>query len=124
MVERESGAIVSLMGDSGPVGESRLAAVATTRGSTSALMKSIAKEHGRHNIRANTVSLGLVQSPKFAHHTDNADAERMKRIVAMYPLGRVGQQADVPPLVLLLASPLASWITGQVISINGGYSMV
>jgi 2-hydroxycyclohexanecarboxyl-CoA dehydrogenase len=118
------GAIVSLMGDSGRVGESRLAAVATSRSSTMGLMKSVAKEFGRNGIRANTVSLGLVRSEKFAHHTGNADDERMARIVKMYPLGRVGVPDDVPPMVLLLASPLAGWVTGQTVSLNGGYSMV
>ncbi len=124
MVEAGGGSIVSLMGDSGRVGESKLSAVATSRSSTMGLMKSVAKEFGRHNIRANTVSLGLVQSEKFAHHTGNADDERMARIVKMYPLGRVGQTADIPPMVLLLASPLSGWTTGQTVSLNGGYSMV
>lgn len=124
MVDNGGGSIVSLMGDSGRVGESKLSAVATSRSSTMGLMKSVAKEFGRNNIRANTVSLGLVRSEKFAHHTNDADDERMARIVKMYPLGRVGQTSDVPPLVLLLASPLAGWITGQTVSVNGGYSMV
>ncbi len=118
------GSIVSLMGDSGRVGESRLAGVAATRASTMGLMKSIAKEFGRNGIRANTVSLGLVRSERFAHHTGNADDERMARIAKMYPLRRVGVPGDVPPMVLLLASPLSGWTTGQTISVNGGYSMV
>nr|WP_323672577.1 SDR family oxidoreductase [Candidatus Poriferisodalis multihospitum] len=118
------GSIVSLMGDSGRVGESRLAGVATTRASTMGLMKSIAKEFGRNGIRANAVSLGLVRSERFAHHTGNADDERMARIAKMYPLRRVGVPDDVPPMVLLLASPLSGWTTGQTISVNGGYSMV
>lgn len=124
MVDTGGGSIVSLMGDSGRVGESRLAAVATTRSSTMGLMKSIAKEFGRQGVRANTVSLGLVRSEKFAHHTGGADAERMERITKMYPVGRVGEPTDVPPMVLLLASPLSGWITGQTVSVNGGYSMV
>ena len=118
------GSIVSLMGDSGRVGESRLAGVATTRASTMGLMKSVAKEFGRNGIRANTVSLGLVRSERFAHHTGNADDERMARIAKMYPLRRVGVPDDVPPMVLLLASPLSGWTTGQTVSVNGGYSMV
>ena len=121
---RGGGAIVSLMGDSGRVGESRLAPVAATRASTMALMKSVAKEFGRHGIRANTVSLGLVQSENFDHHTGHADDERMARIVRMYPAGRVGMPRDVPPMVMLLASPLSGWVTGQTVSLNGGYSMV
>ena len=118
------GSIVSLMGDSGRVGESRLAGVAATRASTMGLMKSVAKEFGRNGIRANTVSLGLVRSERFAHHTGNADDERMARIAKMYPLRRVGVPDDVPPMVLLLASPLSGWTTGQTVSVNGGYSMV
>ncbi len=122
--DRPGGSIVSLMGDSGRVGESKLSAVATTRSSTMGLMKSVAKEFGRHGVRANTVSLGLVRSERLDHHTNNADDERMARIVRMYPAGRIGEIDDVPPLVLLLASPLAGWITGQTVSINGGYAMV
>ena len=122
--EGVDGSIVSLMGDSGRVGESRLAGVAATRASTMGLMKSVAKEFGRNGIRANTVSLGLVRSERFAHHTGNAGDERMARIAKMYPLRRVGAPDDVPPMVLLLASPLSGWTTGQTISVNGGYSMV
>lgn len=124
MVDNGGGSIVSLMGDSGRVGESKLSAVATSRSSTMGLMKSVAKEFGRNGIRANTVSLGLVQSEAFDHHTNHADDERLARIVKLYPLRRVGRPDDVPPMVLLLASPLSSWTTGQTVSVNGGYSMV
>ncbi|MCP5028096.1 MAG: SDR family oxidoreductase [Actinomycetia bacterium] len=80
--------------------------------------------HARRLASQRLLGSPRCQSDKFDHHTDNASEERMKRIMAMYPLGRVGRPADVPPLVLLLASPMASWITGLVVSINGGYSMV
>jgi 2-hydroxycyclohexanecarboxyl-CoA dehydrogenase len=128
MVERKSGVIVSLMGDSGRVGESGLSVTATTRASTMALTKSLAKELARHGIRANCVSIGLVQTDRFDEHArlgsgPGADEERMKKILAQYPLRRLGRPSDVSPLVLLLASPLSGWITGQVISVNGGYAM-
>ncbi|HVW33877.1 MAG TPA: SDR family oxidoreductase [Acidimicrobiia bacterium] len=123
MVERQTGVIVSLMGDSGRVGESGLSITATTRASTMALTKSLAKELARHGIRANCVSIGLVQTDRFEHHAQQPDEERMKKILAQYPLRRLGVPADVTPLVLLLASPRSSWITGQVISVNGGYAM-
>ena len=124
MVERGSGSIVSLMGDSGRVGESRLLVTATTRATTMALSKSIAKEFGRNGIRANTVSIALVQTDNIDDHTGHADDERMKKILSMYPLRRLGRPQDVTPTVLLLASPLSGWTTGQTLSVNGGYSMV
>ena len=123
MVERKSGVIVSLMGDSGRVGESGLSVTATTRATTMALTKSLAKELARHGIRANCVSIGLVQTDRFDEHAGAPDEERMKKILAQYPLRRLGLPSDVAPLVLLLASPLSGWITGQVISVNGGYAM-
>ncbi len=123
-----SGVIVSLMGDSGRVGESGLSVTATTRASTMALTKSLAKELARFGIRANCVSIGLVQTDRFDEHARLSgagapDEERMKKILAQYPLRRLGRPSDVSPLVLLLASPLSGWITGQVISVNGGYAM-
>jgi 2-hydroxycyclohexanecarboxyl-CoA dehydrogenase len=123
MVQRKGGTIVSLMGDSGRVGESGLAVTATTRATTMALTKSLAKELARHGIRANCVSIGLVQTDRFDHHAGGPDEERMKKILAQYPLRRLGTPSDVTPLVLLLASPLSGWTTGQVVSVNGGYSM-
>ncbi|HEV7686125.1 MAG TPA: SDR family oxidoreductase [Acidimicrobiia bacterium] len=118
-----SGAIVSLMGDSGRVGESGLTVTATTRATTMALTKSLAKELARHGIRANCVSIGLVQTDRFDAHAGAPDEQRMKKILAQYPLRRLGRASDVAPLVLLLASPLSGWTTGQVISVNGGYAM-
>ena len=123
MVERKDGVIVSLMGDSGRVGESGLSVTATTRAGTMALTKSLAKELARHGIRANCVSIGLVQTDRFDEHAGAPDEERMKKILSMYPLRRLGRPSDVTPLVLLLASPLSGWTTGQVISVNGGYAM-
>jgi 3-oxoacyl-[acyl-carrier protein] reductase len=128
MVERKHGAIVSLMGDSGRVGESGLSVTAATRATTMALTKSLAKELARHGIRANCVSIGLVQTDRFDEHarlsgTTERDEARMKKILSQYPLRRLGRPADVAPLVLLLASPLSGWTTGQVISVNGGYAM-
>ena len=117
------GAIVSLMGDSGRVGESRLLVTATTRSTTLGLTKSLAKELARHGIRANAVSIALVQTGSLAEHTGNADDEKMKRILSAYPLRRLGTPDDVTPTILLLASDLSSWTTGQVLSVNGGYAM-
>jgi NAD(P)-dependent dehydrogenase (short-subunit alcohol dehydrogenase family) len=123
MAARRSGAIVNLMGDSGRMGESGLLVTATARASTVGLTKSLAKELARHGIRANCVSIALVQTENLGAHAGGTDDERMKRLLAQYPLRRLGHPEDVIPMILLLASPLSSWTTGQVVSVNGGYAM-
>lgn len=114
------GRIVSVIGDSSRVGESGLAVVAAARAGVVALMKSLARELGRSGVTANTVSLGLVET---AHARDWVDANREK-LTRLYPLRRLGQPEDVAPMVALLASPHGGWISGQTISISGGFSMV
>jgi NAD(P)-dependent dehydrogenase (short-subunit alcohol dehydrogenase family) len=123
MAERRAGSIVNLMGDSGRVGESGLLVTATARSTTVGLTRSLAKELARFGIRANAVSLALVRTDNFDAHAGGAEEERMKKIIAQYPLRRLGHPDDVVPMVLLLASPLSSWTTGQVVSVNGGYAM-
>jgi 3-oxoacyl-[acyl-carrier protein] reductase len=123
MASRGGGSIVSLMGDSGRVGESGLLVTATARSSTLGLTKSLAKELARHGVRANAVSLGLVQTDNFAAHTGGTEDERLRKITALYPLRRLGRPEDVTPTILLLASPCSSWTTGQVLSVNGGFAM-
>jgi 3-oxoacyl-[acyl-carrier protein] reductase len=116
----KNGRIVSVIGDSSRVGESGLAIVSAARAGVVALMKSLAREFGRSGTTANTVSLGLVETP---HDKEWVDANREK-LVKLYPVRRLGLPGDIAPMVTLLASPHSGWITGQVISISGGFSMV
>ena len=97
----KNGRIVSVIGDSSRVGESGLAIVAAARAGVVGLMKSLAREFGRSGTTANTVSLGLVETP---HDKDWVDANREK-LVKLYPLRRLGLPDDVAPMVALLASP-------------------
>jgi 2-hydroxycyclohexanecarboxyl-CoA dehydrogenase len=122
MVERRQGSVVVLTGESGRVGEAKLAVTAAARAAAMALTKSLAREYGRHGVRLNAVALGLVHTPGLAEERGAYDA-RLERLLRFYPLGRLGEPEDVPPLVLLLASPQAGWITGQVYGVNGGYAM-
>jgi len=116
---RGVGRIISLMGDSSRVGESGLSIAAAARAGVIALMKSLAREMGRTGVTANAVALGLVET---AHDRAWVEANREK-LIKLYPLRRLGQPGDVAPMVALLASDRAAWITGQVISISGGFSM-
>jgi 3-oxoacyl-[acyl-carrier protein] reductase len=116
---RAVGRIISLMGDSSRVGEAGLSIAAAARAGVIALMKSLAREMGRTGVTANAVALGLVET---AHDRAWVEANREK-LIKLYPLRRLGQPGDVAPMVALLASDRAAWITGQVISISGGFSM-
>ena len=115
-----SGRIVSVIGDSSRVGESGLSIVAAARAGVVALMKSLARELGPSGTTANTVSLGLVET---AHDRAWVEANRDK-LTRLYPVRRLGKPDDIAPMVAMLASPRSGWITGQVLSISGGYSMV
>jgi 3-oxoacyl-[acyl-carrier protein] reductase len=115
-----NGRIVAVIGDSSRVGESGLAIVAAARAGVVGLMKSLAREFGRSGTTANTVSLGLVET---THDKEWVDANREK-LTRLYPVRRLGLPNDVAPVVTLLVSPHAGWITGQVLSVSGGYSMV
>ena len=117
----DNGRIISLAGDSARVGEKSLAITAASRGGVMSLTKSLAKELGRDGITVNLVALGLVETG----HSDKAWLEKnMAKIVRNYPSGRIGQPDDVAPTIAFLASGGASWITGQIVSVSGGYSTV
>lgn len=121
MAQQQSGRVINIVGDSSRIGEANIALAATARGGTIALGKSMAKELGRYNVTVNTIALGLIET---AHQDPEFLAKNMERIVKAYPLRRIGKPGDVAPMVVFLASAGADWITGQVISVNGGFSMV
>jgi NAD(P)-dependent dehydrogenase (short-subunit alcohol dehydrogenase family) len=120
LVEGGNGRIIAIVGDSSRVGESGLSIVGAARAGVIALMKSLAREMGRNGVTANTVSLGLVET----EHDPAWLNENREKLIRFYPVRRLGQPDDIAPTVALLASPRSGWITGQVISISGGYCMV
>ncbi|MGB6055382.1 MAG: SDR family oxidoreductase [Burkholderiaceae bacterium] len=121
MIRQNGGRIVTLAGDSSRIGENGLAIAAAARAGGIALMKSLAKELGRANVTANALSLGLIET---AHSDPEFLAANRDKIVRQYPLRRIGKPDDVAPAVVFLASDDAAWITGQVLSVNGGFCMV
>jgi 3-oxoacyl-[acyl-carrier protein] reductase len=117
----KNGRIISFAGDSSRVGEAGLALAAAGRAGVIALMKSLAREFGRFGITANALALGLVESS----HNDKAWLEANRdKILRNYAIRRLGTPSDAAGAVAFLASKHASWITGQVLSINGGFAMV
>jgi 2-hydroxycyclohexanecarboxyl-CoA dehydrogenase len=119
MVARGHGSVINIGSDAGRIGEPGQVAYSAAKGGIAAFTKALARETGRHGIRVNCVSPGLTRTPAASAYIDAMDPATIRRL---YPLGRIGEAEDVANLVLFLASGRASWITGQVISVNGGYA--
>jgi NAD(P)-dependent dehydrogenase (short-subunit alcohol dehydrogenase family) len=117
MIERRSGRIVSIASEAGKANEKRMVVYGATKGGVISLTRGLAAELGRYNICVNAVCPGVTRTPMTAY----IDAEMEKQSARYYPLGRLGQPQDIAPMITFLASERASWITGQAISISGGF---
>jgi len=135
MIERRAGVVVSIGSDAGRMGEFREAVYGACKAGIIALSKSLAREVGRHGIRLNVVCPGMTIPPSeeeigglsmWAQEANRAFStpEMKARIAKAYPLRRIGTPDDVAPAVVFLASDAASFITGQTVSVSGGYTMM
>ena len=117
MIARNEGKFINLIGDSARTGDRHLIVSGAARSGAVSFLKSLSREVGRNNIQCNTVSLGVIDKGQL-------DPKMKEKILKQYPLKRLGNIDDVSGTVLFLLSSSADWITGQVISVNGGHSMI
>jgi 2-hydroxycyclohexanecarboxyl-CoA dehydrogenase len=133
MIERRAGRIVSISSDAGRIGEWREAVYSGAKAGVIAMSKAIAREVGRYGITLNVVCPGFVPGRPESSGVESVWAgdqgaqfspDVLEKVARSYPLRRLGTPEDVAPAVLFLASDRASYITGQTLSVNGGYSML
>ena len=117
MVPRRSGRIVSIASDAARVGTPREAVYAGAKAAVIGFSKSLAAEVARHGITVNVVSPATVDTPLLR---GMLTADQIERRQNANPMGRLGTPEDVAAAVLFFASPRAGYVTGQVLSVNGG----
>lgn len=134
MTSQKHGKIVSIISDAGRIGEYGTAVYSGVKAGIVGFSKALAKEVGRYCINVNCVSpsatWGTMMGDTSGGATPQTDEERemQRKMLAMYPLAkglnRLGLPSDLANAVTFLTSDAAPWITGQVLSVNGGYCMV
>jgi NAD(P)-dependent dehydrogenase (short-subunit alcohol dehydrogenase family) len=135
MMARKYGKIVNLVSDAARIGEPNLPIYAAAKAGILAFSRSLAKEVGKYNMNVNCVSPGATWTERRVREHqaawDKATAEERERLkkreekqLKLYPTGRLGEPEDVANMIVFLATERARQITGEVISVNGGYAMV
>jgi 3-oxoacyl-[acyl-carrier protein] reductase len=119
MMKARGGAIVNLTSVVGEMGNAGQAAYAATKAGLVGLTKSVARELASRNVRVNAVSPGFIDTDMTASLPEAA----RQKMAEMIPLGRLGSAEDVAHAVAWLCSDQASYVTGEVLRVNGGMYM-
>jgi 2-hydroxycyclohexanecarboxyl-CoA dehydrogenase len=125
MIERGRGKIVFIGSDAGRVGSSGEAVYSACKGGVIAFAKTLAREHARHRINVNVVCPGPTNTNLLAEiRRQPAGEKTIEAMVRAIPFRRLGEPEDVAGAVAFFASTDADFITGQVLSVSGGLTMV
>ena len=129
MKEQGSGAIVVMGSDQSFIGKRNSFAYGVSKGALASMAKTTALDYAPYNIRVNAVCPGTIETPLFHNAIDNYVArsgadknEVVAEEAAAQPIGRLGQPEDVAELTYFLCSNKASFITGSLYAVDGGYT--
>ena len=120
MIARKSGRIVNVASDAGRVGSLGESVYSAAKGGVIAFTKALAREGARHNVLVNCVSPGPTDTPLLRSEPEKFLEAFQKAI----PLRRFGKASEVADAIAFMASSRAAYVTGQVLSVNGGLTMV
>jgi 2-hydroxycyclohexanecarboxyl-CoA dehydrogenase len=133
MIPQQRGSIVAISSDASRQGEPREAVYGGVKAAINSFMKTVAKENGRAGIRCNVVCPGVTipeddeevgENSMWRDRDSMFTPEQLERVARSLPLRKLGRPRDVANAVVFLASDAAGHITGQVLSVSGGYTMV
>lgn len=119
MIKQRYGKIVNISSVIGLIGNAGQTNYSASKAGVIGITKSVAKELASRNITVNAIAPGFISTAM----TDKLTEEQRNAMLKMIPLGKLGQPLDVANLALFLVSPLADYITGQVIPVDGGMVM-
>lgn len=119
MLESGGGSIVNMASILGHVGFAGAPAYVSAKHGVVGLTENAALEYGQHGIRVNSVGPGFIRTPMIS--VLEQDPSVMQQIVAMHPIGRLGEPDEVAELVIWLSSDKASFVTGAYYPIDGGF---
>lgn len=117
MIIRKNGIIIAVSSMWGQEGASCEALYSASKGAVDSYVRSLAKELGPSGIRVNAVSPGVIKTDMLNCFSD----EELSELASGTSLGRIGTPGEVADLIYYLASPESSFITGQIVGINGGF---
>jgi len=120
MMKAKSGSIINMSSVIGLMGNAGQGSYAASKAGVIGFTKSVAKELGSRNIRCNAIAPGFVETDMTSYLKEGEQADKYK---AGIPLGKFGTAEDIANVTLFLASELSSYVTGQVISVDGGLYM-
>jgi len=122
MIRNGGGSIINIGSGWSLKGGPRAASYCAAKGGVVNLTRAMAIDHGTHNIRVNCVCPGDVDTPMLRSECTQLgeDPQTFMREAANRPLGRVGTPDDIANAVLFLASPMAGWVTGAALVVDGG----
>lgn len=120
MMKRQWGRIVNIASVVGQIGNTGQAIYSATKAGIIGFTKTMARELASRNITVNAVAPGFIQTDM----TDNLPSDVREMFMKQIPLGKLGQPEDVANAVFFLSTEESSYITGQIIGVNGGMSMI
>jgi 3-oxoacyl-[acyl-carrier protein] reductase len=120
MMKAKSGSIINMSSVIGLMGNAGQGSYAASKAGVIGFTKSVAKELGSRNIRCNAIAPGFIETDMTSYLKEGEQADKYRSGI---PLGKFGTAEDVANVTLFLASDLGSYVTGQVISVDGGLYM-